>query len=121
MPRAKREITDQFEDLRDRLAEWRKSQPPSARLPEEVWKAAVELARRHGVYRTARALPIDYGGLRKRLNQAPSRESPAAQPRFLEVLLPPSAQSDNCVELMRVRFSGGALEWDQLLRAWRGQ
>ncbi len=39
-----------------------------AGLPEEVWRAAVELARPHGVYRTARALPIDYGGLHKRLN-----------------------------------------------------
>jgi hypothetical protein len=78
----------------------------------------VELARRHGLCRTARALPIDYGGLRKRLNGA-APPSAVARPRFLEVLLP-SAQSGNCVELMRVQFSG-AWEWNQLFQAWRGQ
>jgi hypothetical protein len=50
---------------------------PSRRspLPEEMWTAAVELARRHGLYRTARALPIDYANLRKRLKRATRQAS----------------------------------------------
>ena len=44
-----------------------RSHPRRSPLPEEFWTAAVELALRHGVYRTARALPIDYANLRKRL------------------------------------------------------
>lgn len=118
MPQAKTPITNEFRELRGRLADWRRSHPLRARLPEEIWTAAVELARRHGVYRTARALPIDYGGLRKRLNGA-ARPAEVARPDFLEVLLPP-AQSSNCVELMRVQLSG-AVDWNHLFRAWRGQ
>src|SRR5215469_5998418 len=61
-------IGEELLDLRARLEEWRKSHPRRSPLPEEMWVAAVELARRHGVYRTARALPIDYVNLRKRVN-----------------------------------------------------
>lgn len=80
----------------------------------------MDLARRHGVYRTARALPVDYGGLRKRLNGATRPAAVAVtRPDFLEVLLPP-AQSGNSVELMRVQLSG-TVDWNQLFQAWRGQ
>jgi len=32
------------------------SKPPHTRLPEELWRKAVTLARRHGLHRTASAL-----------------------------------------------------------------
>jgi len=70
------------------------------------------LARRHGLYRTARALPIDYVNLRKRLNT-----TVAARPEFVEVLVAP-AQSGACVEVLRVPLTG-AVDWNQLFRAWR--
>ena len=105
-------IGEELLDLRARLAEWRKSHPRRSPLPEEMWVAAVELARRHGVYRTARALPIDYVKLRKRLNT-----TVAARPEFVEVLVAP-AQSGACVEVLRVPLTG-AVDWNQLFRAWR--
>jgi len=77
-----------------------------------MWTVAVELARRHGLYRTARALPIDYVNLRKRLNT-----TVAARPEFVEVLVAP-AQSGACVEVLRVPLTG-AVDWNQLFRAWR--
>lgn len=77
-----------------------------------MWTVAVELARRHGLYRTARALPIDYVNLRKRLNTPV-----AARPEFVEVLVAP-AQSGACVEVLRVPLTG-AVDWNQLFRAWR--
>ena len=78
-----------------------------------MWVVAVELARRHGVYRTARALPIGYVNLRKRVNGT----IVAARPEFVEVLVAP-AQSSACVEVMRVPLTG-AVDWNQLFRAWR--
>ena len=80
-----------------------------------MWVVAVELARRHGVYRTARALPIDYVNLRKRVNG--TMPSVAARPEFVEVLVAP-AQSGACVEVMRVPLTD-AVDWNQLFRAWR--
>ena len=112
MPEKKAPIGEELLDLRARLAEWRKSHPRRSPLPEEMWTVAVELARRHGLYRTARALPIDYVNLRKRLNTPV-----AARPEFVEVLVAP-AQSSACVEVLRVPLTG-AVDWNQLFRAWR--
>lgn len=39
-------------------------------MPAALWRAAVALARRHGLYTTARTLRLDYGSLKKRLNTA---------------------------------------------------
>jgi hypothetical protein len=36
-------------------------------MPAALWATAVALARQHGLYRTARTLRVDYGGLKKRL------------------------------------------------------
>ena len=83
-------------DLRARLVEWRRSHPRRSRLPEEIWAAAVQLARRHGLYRTARTLPIDYAGLRKRLNGATAQPTAGAHPEFVEVLMAPSATQRLC-------------------------
>jgi hypothetical protein len=116
MPRKKSPIGEEFLELRARLAEWRKSHPRRSPLPEEMWTAAVELARRHGLYRAARALPIDYASLRKRLNLA-APAGAVACPEFLEVLMTP-AQTGVCVEVLRVPLTG-AVDWNQLFQAWR--
>jgi hypothetical protein len=116
MPRKKTPIDDDFLELRGKLAEWRSSHPRRSRLPEEFWTTAVELARKHGLYRTARALPIDYANLRKRLNPG-ARSETVSRPQFLE-LLPTPAHTRGCVEILRVPLSS-AVDWSQLLRAWR--
>ena len=116
MRRKKAPISEEFLQLRARLAEWRKSHPRRSPLPEEIWEAAVELARRHGLYRTARALPMDYGKLRKRVKVSAPLPA-AARPEFLEVLVGPE-QSGACVEVLRVPLTG-AVDWNQLFRAWR--
>jgi hypothetical protein len=50
--------------------------PRRSPLPEEFGTAAVELARKHGLYRTARTLPIDYLNLRKSPERRGLRLSP---------------------------------------------
>ena len=107
-------IADEFLDLRQRLAEWRSLHPRRAPLPEPFWSEAVALARKHGVYRTARSLPIDYANLRKRLGVAAQQR--ACSPQFVE-LFPAPPKTGYCVEVLRVRRDG-ALDWSQLLRAW---
>jgi hypothetical protein len=116
MPEKKAPIGEELLDLRSRLAEWRKNHPRRSPLPEEMWAVAVELARRHGVYRTARALPIDYVNLRKRLNGA-APSTVEARPEFVEVLVA-SPQPSACVEVLRVPLTA-AVDWNQLFRAWR--
>jgi hypothetical protein len=116
MPRKKAPIGDEFLDLRARLAEWRKNHPRRSPLPEEMWATAVELARRYGLYRMSRALPIDCTNLRKRLTGA-APSSVSVRPEFVEVLVS-TALAGACVEVLRVPLTG-AVDWNQLFRAWR--
>jgi len=68
------------------------------------------------LYCTARTLPIDYVNLRKRLRSA-ARPATVSPPQFVELSLAP-AGSGYCVEVLRVQ-GNGAVDWSQLLRAWR--
>lgn len=116
MPSKQAPNAEDFLDLQRRLTEWRSSHPRRSPLPDEFWTEAVGLARKHGLYRTARTLPIDYANLRKRLRSAaPVVTVPGLQ--FVE-LSPAVAGTGYCVELLRVQ-GNGAVDWSQLLRAWR--
>jgi hypothetical protein len=109
------------------LEEWRSANPPRTRLPEPMWEAAVEMAQRHGLHCTTKALRMDYMRLKKRLpaGTQPPRPRPAA-PAFLELLASPTGLGECVVELesvggkMRVSLKGVPLDWCGLLQAWRG-
>jgi len=125
MSREKTAIPDDLLQLSQRLEQWRSANPPRTRLPEPIWEAAAEMAQRHGLHSTTKALRLDYTRLKKRLPLAaqPPRSTP---PAFLELLAPPTAGPVECVvELesaggrMRVAMKGTALDWASLLHAWR--
>jgi hypothetical protein len=126
MSHQKTAIPDDLLQLSQRLEEWRSGNPPRTRLPEAIWEAAVEMAQRHGLHRTTKALRMDYTRLKKRL--PPAAQSPRpTPPAFLELLASPTTGPVECVvELesacgrMRVAMKGKALDWVSLLHAWRG-
>jgi hypothetical protein len=59
-PAARALVARQFNRISERLEQWRKTRKHRARIPERLWKAAVRVARKHGLHRTARALRLDY-------------------------------------------------------------
>jgi hypothetical protein len=61
-----------IERVQERFKRWRGMQGKRSRIPEELWQAAVEVARNHGINKTAHALRLDYYGLKKRINSARS-------------------------------------------------
>jgi hypothetical protein len=85
-----------MEDLRRRLEEWRSTHPRRARLPEPLWSEAVVLARTQGLAPTARALRLDYGSLKKRLQRSADGRS-GAPPAFVELIAPAAANLSACV------------------------
>lgn len=96
-------IPDDLEQLQRRFEEFRATQPKRSRFPEALWGAAAELAKRYGVNRTAQALRLEYGGLRKRVE---SQARPQAKSKRKEVtsfleFIAPSAKplSDGTVEV----------------------
>ena len=112
-------------ELSQRLEQWRSEQPARSRLPESIWSAAAELAKRHGLHRTTKTLRLDYAGLKNRM--PPAAQSAGAPPSaFLELLAPPAAAAAEYVVewesargRMRVAMKGAAPDWAGLLRAWR--
>ena len=111
-------------ELSRRLEQWRKEQPPRSRLPESFWTAAAEMAQRHGLHRTTKALRLDYVRLKKRL--ASSRDPSCTPPAFVELLAPAATGPAECVVewesargRMRVAMKGVTPDWASLLRAWR--
>ncbi len=128
-----------------RLRRWRSSHARCVPIPEPLWAAAGELAREHGINRTAKALHLEYGKLKQRAEaavppvkrrvvkataEAPRRARRTAPPTFVELLAPPAGSFPGAVvELegrrgrMRIELKGVATaELVALSRAlWDGE
>ena len=76
---------------RRQLDRWRSRHRPHTRLPQELWRHAIVLARRHGLNRTATALGLKYESLKKRMEATVEDFSKAHEtPReFVELLAGP--------------------------------
>ncbi len=100
--------------------QWRRRHRKRARLPKELWREAVALAREHGVYRTAQALSLRYGSLKKHVAETAVEQPVLAKttPEFIEFLpsvMPSSSVectiewADNSGETMRMHLKGASL------------
>ncbi|MFN7926328.1 MAG: hypothetical protein U0Q16_39885, partial [Bryobacteraceae bacterium] len=79
----------------------------------------IELARKHGLYRTAKSLPIDYGTLQRRCNRRPGRRCKmVSSPSFVELVAPAELGAGCVIELVRIEAKG-TVDCTQLLEAWR--
>lgn len=102
----------ELRQARQQLQQWRQRKQPHERIPEPLWKRAVELVATHGLNPVSRLLNLDYYSLKKRVQQA--ENAPAALSRetaFLE--LPPAVPAlRECViehdtsGTLRVRLRG---------------
>ena len=63
-----RKLITQVERVRQRLERWRRTRKKRSRIPEQLWQESAEVARSYGVNQTARALGLDYYGLKQRLD-----------------------------------------------------
>ena len=106
-----------LQSVRRHLERWRQTRAYSrAPIPGTLWAAAVSLARQHGLYRTARALRIDYGGLKTHVERADGVQAAPGRPTFVELAPLTGRPVGECViELeaprgpIRVRVSGVAV------------
>ena len=96
-----------------RFERWRSAHTGRLPIPEDLWASAAEVAKAHGVFRTAKILHLEYGKL-KRLTQAAAPAPRAtALPAFVELMAPQSAAlSEYLIELegprgkMRIQWKG---------------
>jgi hypothetical protein len=89
IPNSMRKVSRRFEH-------WRSAHTGRLPIPKGLWCAAVELARQHGVFPTAKALRLEYGKLKQSVEAtgpvARSRvaKAPAAAPRRARSTAPPA-------------------------------
>ena len=91
------------EDVAARLAEWRQSRQKGAAIPDKLWSAAIEVARRDGLGRTAAALRLDYGKLKRLMMAADGVERKSTSPLFMELIAPEAAAVAQCAIEMEGR------------------
>jgi hypothetical protein len=121
---------DGMEAARARFEQWRSSRSGKAPIPNELWKLAINAARQQGVNRAAQQLRLDAGKLKRLLvGTDPGRSKTRRQPRFVELIAPATVASPECVvefesatgSKLRVQWKTAvALDWANLLHAWRG-
>ncbi len=144
-------MTNEFPDIPPdmrkvyrRLRRWRSSHARRVPFPDSLWAAAGELAREHGINRTAKALSLEYGKLKERAGAAgpakkvvrkvtsaiPRHARPPVPATFMELITPrPGSVASAVVELegprgrMKIEFKGVATaELVALSRAlWDGE
>lgn len=75
-----------IDEVRARFEEWRKSRQGKSPIPDELWSAAAQLARRDGINRTAAELHLDGGKLKRLMGAKGASRKPV--PTFVELLSP---------------------------------
>jgi hypothetical protein len=105
------EIPGRVRKLCQRFEGWRKGHKARLPIPEELWSAAADAAREHGVYLVAKALRLEYGKLKRIVEAGPAPTG--TPPTFLELVPPPAVAVPEClVELegprgkMRIQWKG---------------
>jgi hypothetical protein len=77
--------------LKQQIQAWRNARSGPESMPEALWSDAVQLARQFGVCLIARAVGIDYSGLRNKVRKAMEIPVTLNQPAFIELPLSPGA------------------------------
>jgi hypothetical protein len=75
-------------DAANLFRRWRAARKRGERIPEELWTAARDSARQHGVSRTSTELGLDYYALKRRLEESAESTTSGAGGRELGSSVP---------------------------------
>jgi hypothetical protein len=131
---------DDVEELRKRFEEFRSQHQRRTRLPEELWRAAAEIAGRRGMNLVCRCLRLDANSLKKWMGKGVSGPRPKQARRkrlamtptasFMELLTPATGVAASCIievesqrgGKLRLELKGVATsEIAQLIHGFAGQ
>ena len=101
---------------------WRRERKRGERIPENLWATAMEAAKQHGVWPTARALHLDHSRLKRRVRNG---EDEGGSDAFVEVISQGAALLTCTVEMedtrgarMRIELKGAAADVTELSRTF---
>lgn len=122
-----RQMPEAIERVQAHFAQWRAHKGGRDRIPDRLWRLAVEAARRHGVHAVSRAVRLEHAALRRRLADGTGRAT--AGLAFVELEHVPQTDGGGCtVELekgngtrMRICMrDGAAVDWARMKEAFLG-
>ena len=111
MSRRRSVDTLNLDEVRTRFENWRQNRRGKRRIPDELWSAAIEVARRDGVNPTAAALHLDGGKLKRRMVAADSVSGKAMPPTFVELMAPLPVDLRECTIELEGRKGKLRIHW----------
>lgn len=75
---------------------WRRNRQGKASIPDELWSAAVAVARREGLSRTSTRLRVEWNQLKRRMTTAGTVSRPVGHPAFVELIAPRAEIRQEC-------------------------
>jgi hypothetical protein len=90
-------------EAKGRFEEWRSNRRGKARIPAELWSAAVEVARKEGINRTARELHVAWDDLKRRMETTGEVRRQRGLPAFVELVAPQTQSVPECTLEMEGR------------------
>jgi hypothetical protein len=89
-----------LEEAKARFEQWRQNRTGKAAIPDELWAAAVGVARKEGASRTATELRVEWNHLKRRMAAASAASPRPAPPAFVELVAPrPQSLPECTIEL----------------------
>ncbi len=99
--RGKGRVPARLEEVRGRFVQWRRTRKVRTRIPEPLWAAAVKVATRYGIHRTAKMLRLDYYRLKRRVEEVTAgRTEVASEDKaagFVELPVPLARSVGECL------------------------
>ena len=102
-----------IDEVRARFEEWRKNRQGKSPIPDELWSAAAQLARKDGINRTEAELHLDGGKLKRLMVEKTTPGKPASA--FVELVTPRAVSIPECtIELegrhgtVRIQLKGAS-------------
>jgi hypothetical protein len=115
-------------EVKEQFKKWRRTRKSPRPVPEELWKAAVNLSANHSISQISRDLILDYSTLKKRVqNKKKNSVAKISCPDFIELgFEPPTAISECLIEMedslggkMRMHFKNKTdIELLELVKAF---
>jgi len=80
-------MPEEVRRVQARIEYWRRTRKKRTAMPAHIWQEAAELARVHGIYRTAQVLRLSYDSLKRHVTGAPDdgRGGKKSYPGFVDL------------------------------------
>ena len=102
-------LNSTLEQTRSKLEAWRQRNKAPRPIPDDIWRAAVELSHQLGLGTVSRELKLDYGSLKRKANE------PAPQAaEFFELLAAPMGLIQSCVIQIQSTRCQATVQLDQV-------